>query len=574
MVLALTLGIGAATLVLRLVEGASGPTDWGAAQFVLGSFHFDVTHGAPSPPGYWLYVACGHALHVVTGLGTVRSLVLLAALASAAAAALTVVAGTLLVGRWVGIAAAALVASTSMSWFCGSIVSTYSFCALVGVLLVVLAHLARPGSGHGIAAVVVLGIGTGFMPWVLPMFALLALVALRASVRSPRELLVPVVAAFVSIAVWFVPMVWVQPGHVGSWLHAVRVELSVAAHASSFLYSGSAAATNLGVFGAYSILSLWQAIALAVAAGLVLSLARLVTRRPAGDVSRRIWSGTGSRPDLFRDSSWSPWYQRSGVILAAAILPPLAIVTGGRFPAGGAVLSYLPSATVLLLWPLSRLIHHRVRALRHSGAVVATIAVAVACVLNSEQFLERPGILPSSLTRTLSGLWISNPRYGAPYPDTAAAIAAADRTEGAVGSLGRLVDRRRDVLAFVADTSGLASSDNASAPNAATCFRIAGLVLPFSRIAFVSSSSVRYLEHTGSLYYERSSRLEVGGGGHALFLVTPGSRVMAPLEGAGLATSAGPDVAGFAVWNVMPGASLFGITVVQTSGPRPLGGAI
>jgi hypothetical protein len=139
---------------------------------VLGSYHFDVTHGAPSPPGYWLYVAFAHALHVVTGLDTVRSLVLLAALASAAAATLTAVAGTLLVDRWVGIAAAVLVASTPVSWFNGSIVSTYSFCALVGVLLVVLARLARPGTGHGIVAVLVLGIATGFMPWVLPMFAL------------------------------------------------------------------------------------------------------------------------------------------------------------------------------------------------------------------------------------------------------------------------------------------------------------------------------------------------------------------------------------------------------------------
>lgn len=574
MVLAVAVGIGAATLVLRLVEGASGPTDWGGAQYVLGSYHFDVTHGAPSPPGYWLYVAFAHALHVVTGLDTVRSLVLLAALASAAAGALTAVAGTLLVDRWVGIAAAVLVASTPVSWFNGSIVSTYSFCALVGVLLVVLARLARPGTGHGIVAVLVLGIATGFMPWVLPMFALLALVALSASIRSPRQLLVAVVAAAASIAVWFVPMLWAQPGHLGSWTHAVRAELSISAHVSSAVYSGSAAATNLGAFGAYSILSLWQAIALAVAAGLVLGVARLATRRPAGNVSRRIWSGTSSRANLSLDSSWNPWYQQSGAIFAAAILPPLVIVVAGRLPPGGAVLSYLPMATVLLLWPLSRLIHHRVRVLRHSGAVVATIAVAAACVLNCEQFLESPGILPSSFARTFNGLWISNPGYGAPYPDTAAAIAAADRTQGALGTLGRLVDRQRDVLAIVADTSPPTSSHNVAAPSAATCFRIAGLVLPSSRVAFVSSSSVRYLEHGGLLYYERSSRLEVGAGGHALVLVTPGSRVMASLQGTGLATSAGPNVAGFAVWDVMPGAALFGITVAQTTGPRPLEGAI
>ena len=81
----------------------------------------------PVPPGYWLYVTLGHALHVTTGLGTVQSLVLLTALASAAAGALTAVGGTLLAGRWVGLAAATLLTFTPVSWFDGSTVSTYSF---------------------------------------------------------------------------------------------------------------------------------------------------------------------------------------------------------------------------------------------------------------------------------------------------------------------------------------------------------------------------------------------------------------------------------------------------------------
>jgi hypothetical protein len=568
------LGIGAATLALRLLERASGPTDWGGAQYVLGSRHFDVTHGAPSPPGYWLYVAVGHALHVVTGLDIVGSLVLLAAVASAAAAALTAVAGTLLVGRWVGLAAAVLVASTPVSWFNGSIVSTYSFCALVGALLVVLARLAHPGTSHGTVAVVVLGIAAGFMPWVIPMFALVALVALSASTRSLRQLIVSMLAAVASIAVWFVPMVAIQPGHFAAWAHAVRDEASAAAHASSVFYSTSGAATNFGVFGAYSLLSLWPAVVLAVAALLTLSVTRLVTRKPAGDVSRRIWSNTGPRADLALGTSARPWYQRSGAILGAAILPPLAIVIMGRFPAGGAVLSYLPTATVLLLWPLSRLLRHRVRVLRRSGAVVATVAVIATCVLNFDQFVESPGILPASLAAEHSGLWISQSRYGAPYPDTVAAIAAADRAESALGTLGHLVDPQRDVLAIVADASRLASTHDVAAPSAATCFRIAGLVLPAPRIAFVSGSAVRYVERGRLLYYDGSSRLEVGPGGSAIVLVAAGSQVMASLEGTGEAKPAGPDVTGFGVWDVAPGTRLFGVTVTEMTGPLHLGSGV
>jgi len=81
--------IGAAVLVMRLVESASAPTNWTGAQFVLASQHFDVAQGSPQPPGAWLYAAIGHAVHVVTGLGSVTSLVLLAAVASSAAAAAT-----------------------------------------------------------------------------------------------------------------------------------------------------------------------------------------------------------------------------------------------------------------------------------------------------------------------------------------------------------------------------------------------------------------------------------------------------------------------------------------------------
>jgi hypothetical protein len=572
-VLAPAIGLGAAALVLRLVEAASGPTDWDGAQYVLGARRFDVAHGTPSPPGYWLYVALGHALHVTTGLGTVASLVLFTALASAAAVGLTAVGGTLLAGRWVGLTAATLLIFTPVSWFDGSTVSTYSFCASTGVLLVVLARRAYPGSRHGILAAVVLGIASGFVPWSLPMFALLALLAAVASIRSLAGLAILVLAGAGSVAVWFVPMVAAQPGHLSAWTHAVRVEVSDAAHASSVLFSGSAAGSNLGSFGAYSLLSLWPAVVLAVAATAILLGSRLVTHRPGGDVSRRIWSGFGSRTDLALEAQGRPWYQRSGAILTAAIVPPLAIVTIGRFPAGRAVLSFLPAATVLLLWPLSRLLRHRVRSLRLSGAVVAAVIVTAACALGSLQFLEEPGILPTSLVTEHGAVWMTQSRYGAPYPDTAATIAAADAAGSALKALGHLVSPGRDVL-VVAGAGGPPPAPDAAIPDTADCFRLAGAVLPALRIALVGGSTVRYLELDGRLYHDGSSDLEVGPGGRAVILVRGGTAVMEPLETTGEAMPGGLQVAGFGVWDVKPGTRLFGITVTETSGPRPLGRGI
>ncbi|HWD52059.1 MAG TPA: hypothetical protein VG412_06645, partial [Acidimicrobiales bacterium] len=85
--------VAAAALVLRLATAAAGPTDWDSAQYAAAVNHFDVTHGRPQPPGYWLYVEAARLVKSISGLGTIHSLVVVAAVASAAAAGLAVVAG-------------------------------------------------------------------------------------------------------------------------------------------------------------------------------------------------------------------------------------------------------------------------------------------------------------------------------------------------------------------------------------------------------------------------------------------------------------------------------------------------
>jgi hypothetical protein len=425
--LAASVAIGVVTLVLRLAYGAARPTDGTGARLVLGSAHFDVTHRTPPAPGSWLYVAAGHGVHVVTGLSPVHSLVLLSALASASAAGLTAAAGAALGGRWVGIAAGALVASAPVSWFAGSTVSTFSVDAFVAALLVVLARRARPYRSHGVVAVIALGLGAGVQLSVVPEFFLLAAIAVVASVRTVGQILTVVAAGAGSVAAWFLPVIFIQRGGLHAWFHAVHVQISQAAHASSvFVAPTAGVVTNVGTFGGWSVVTLGPVVVVALLAVLVLAGARVATRQPSGNVSRRIWGA----PTESGDRTERPWYQRTGAVLLAALVPPVAVVTLDRFTDGGAVLSYLVPATVLLLLPVGRLLHHRARAVRRATSIVATVLVAGIVGVNTQRFVAAAGILPAGVAREHPGLWISKPRFQSPYADTADTIRAADARRG------------------------------------------------------------------------------------------------------------------------------------------------
>lgn len=548
-VLGWSVGIGLATLLTRLVFAASGPTDWDSVQYVVGSSRFDVSHGAPQPPGYWLYVAAGHALHVATGLSPTSSLVVLAALASAAAAGLTCAAGAEIGGRWTGIAAGVLVASAPVSWFAGSTVSSYSFDALVAAALVLLARRARPGGTHGYVAAAVYGLGAGFRPTILELFLPLVLIPVVASTRTVRQASVVVGVALAGIAAWFVPTVVLQPGGLSAWLHATRVEAAGAASASSIFSTGVGGVTNLGTFAAWTLLTLGPAVVIGLVAWATLGLARTATGRSAGDVTTRIWSRRGLA---------QPWVQHPGVVLAAAVVPPVAVVTLVQFAKGGYLLSYLPAATIAVLMPAARLVHHRRPQLRRAALLVGSAAVVLACAWNVERFTEAPGVLPESIVTGHPGWWISQARYQAPYVTTASAIAAADRADRELTRLGRRIDPRTDVIVVAGVGPG------------ADLYRNIGFALPEALVSLVALSPplVLYTERHGLLYYRRGSAVDVAPGGTAWFLTAPPAPDLP-----GPARPSG-TVAGFRVWRVPAGTSVLGVHVVAVSGPRPLGGGI
>jgi hypothetical protein len=557
--------VAAAALVIRLVTAAKGPTDFDSAQYASAVNHFDVTHGQPQPPGYWLYVETGRLVKSISGLGAVHSLVVVAAIASAAAAGLAAVAGRDLGGRWTGIAAGLVVASSPFAWFSGSIVSTYSFDAVACSLLIIMAWRARPGSWHGVGAIVALGLLAGFRPSIVQAFAILAILAVVGSTRRWGRLVITVVAGAASVAVWMIPMGRQQPGGIGTWIRATRIEATGAAQATSILDHAPGGHLNLGTFAAYTVVALAPLAAVAVLAGVALAIRGLVRRRRSEQGSPAADPASATAP------TWSrPRYQTKPAILTAAILPPVAIVALIQFAKGGYLLAYLPAAVIALLLPLSAL-NQRVR--RRGSApgsspvwlVLTSLAVAGLVALGAQRFLDGNGVLPQSwLKATTGGLWVRQARYQAPYADTRAAITGADAIDTALGGIAPSANPARDVVVFDTVDGG------------ANIYRNAGYALPDLRIALIQPNGVLYNQLHGALYYASGTSVATAPSGSVILVASPSLPGLTSLvaQGYALPVATPRPIGGYRVWQLLPGTTILGVHLISRSGPRSLGTGI
>ena len=530
--------VGVATLIARMATAATGTTDWDSAQYATAVSRFDVNHGRPQPPGYWLYVEAGRLVHS-SGMATVESLVLVSALASALASGLVVVAGRDLGGRWVGLAAGVLIATSPFAWFSGSIVSTYSFDLALSPLLIILAWRARPHSWHGAAALVALGLAAGFRQSTLLMFGVLALMALLGSIRRVREALAAVVAGALAVAVWFVPMALAQPGGISVWAAATRAESNGALLSTSVLDHATAGADNVGTFAAYTTVALAPLVVLAVLAAVGLglrALARMLSsgRRSVAHAVHETVDATSvaalpTTPGRAHSArvgrrqrrlmNWRrPWFQSRTVILLAATVPPMVVVALVEFAKGGYLLAYLPGAVIALLLVPGALLRTGStgppgRRRRSGGAmawaVLATLAVGAIAVFGADRFLTASGVLPVASHAGHNGPWLTQVRYQAPYPDTRAAIRSADATENELARLAPLVDPRRDVVVVNSMDAGI------------DFYRTAGWALPADRVTLVSPGAAIYNELGGSLYYAQQSTVSAGPGGSTFFIAKP-----------------------------------------------------
>jgi hypothetical protein len=560
--------VAVATLVVRLATAAKGPTDWDSAQYAAAVNRYDVTHGQPQPPGYWLYVEAGRLVKAISGLGAIHSLVVVTALASAAGAGLAAVAGRDLGGRWMGIATGLIVASSPFVWFSGSIVATYSFDTVACSLLIILAWRARPGSWHGVWAVVALGLLAGFRQSIVQAFAILAILAIVGSTRRWGRLVITVLAGVASVAVWFIPMVLQQPGGIGTWIRATRSEASGAAQATSILDHAAGGHLNIGTFAAYTVVALAPLAAVALLAGVTLAIRGGLRRlRTEGEATNR-YSPTGTSGE---DLTWSrPWYQSRTAILTAAILPPVAIVSLVQFAKGGYLLAYLPAAVIALLLPVAALTR---RATPHGSLprysafwlVPTSLLVAAVVALGAQRFLDGNGVLPQQWwTANSHGLWLRQARYQAPYADTRAAIRSADAIDTALSGLGPSVNPARDVVVFDTVDGG------------ANIYRNAGYALPGLRIALIQPDGVLYNQLHGALYYAKGNTVATAPGGSIILVASPSLPGLAALtaQGYALPVATPRPIGGYRVWQLLPGTTVLGVDMVSRPGPRPLGGGI
>ncbi len=546
------LAVGVATLAARLATAASGPTNWDSAQYAAASLSFDVAHGRPQPPGYWLYAEVGAWLHAASGLGVVACLVGVAAVASAAAAAAVVVAGRSLGGRWLGLAAGVVVASSPFAWFDGSIVATYSFDLLAAGVLIALALRARPGTWHGVAAAGVLGLLAGFRPTILTAFGLLALIPVVASTRTVRRAAATVAVGGAALAAWFVPMVVAQPGGLTAWLTATRSESAGAAEATSVFTHAPGAATNVGTFLATTVVAIAPLAAVTVAAVLV-TVVRRVTRR-----TRPL----GPPPAVAADRL--TWYQRPLPVLAVAGLPAMATVALIQFATGGYLLAYLPAVALTLLLPVGRLFGQaRTPPARRRWKRAASLTVAAVAVVGAQRFLGGAGVLPARLERSNGGLWLLQPRYQAPYADTHPAIETADRIDVGLAGLAR-VARPGDVLVFDTIDGG------------SNIYRDAGWELPQVRSDLIAPADVLYQQLHRNLYYTSGTVVDVPPGGTVLLVASPALTGVAELAGTGEARllALRHPVGGYLVFRVATGASLLGVRFVRVAHLGSLGHGI
>ncbi len=508
---------GLIAFVLYWWTRATAPTEWDSVQLVFGLDRFDVRQDSPHAPGYYGYILVGRLLRAVTPLGDTAALTLASAIAAALTVALVAVLGRDLGGRWLGIAGAAVVGTTPFFWFYGSTVASYAFEALGSVALMLLAWRARPGSWHGVAAAAVLGLIGGFRPTALLVLFPVALVAALRSNRDLRAWLYSAAAGAIAIALWFVPMILEQPGGLSEITHNNDVFWQNAARRTAVFSEGSQAGRNFKVFTAHLI----------VALGLValLGLAALIVGA---------WRRNRAEPGA--TARFTPVE-----LLLIAVIPPFAFMSLFHFGKSGYLLSLLPAAVLLALWPVARL--------RHNWRIVGAVAVAVIVGFATQQFLYGGGALPDRLVDR--GPWFTRSVNGAPFGGTRDVIQVADRYQNVFDEIRERFDPERDVIVYVVGNGG-------------QWYRHAMHALPEFTIHLDDGRDAR----TGrDNQYEREEDLviEVPPGGDALFAVDLPTGELADLLDQGLIEAEYLD-AGAGLFRVPPGLTVLGLNVQEVEG--------
>ncbi|MEX2658787.1 MAG: DUF2723 domain-containing protein [Acidimicrobiales bacterium] len=511
------------------------PVEWDGAQLVMGLDRFDVTRDTPHSPGYWLYLLAGRTVRAATPLDGTASLTLVSSLAAAAAVGLTHSLGRTMGGRLLGVLAASLMLTSPFLWFYGSSVGTYSLDALACAVLLSLAWHARPGSAHGVAAAVALGLAAGFRLTSLLLFAPLAVIAMARSARSLRVWVQGAAAGAGAIVIWFVPMLIEQPGGLRAWRSASDALLGGSVEQTSILSGAAEVVTrNITQGAAYALTAFLPAIV----AALVIAGRRLSERRRGEAVTARPALDAGD--ETSPDGEPRPWWTGGPVLAATGALPALAFLLFIHFGKAGYLLAVLPAGVLLLLLP--------VRSLQMRSRRVVAVVVALVCLVSVQRFLMAPGLVPATLVDA-APLFITSSVNGAPYPFTRQAMAASDRLTREQAGLRDRFDPSTDVLVW-------------GWLNGGERYRHGMLTLPEFTASFVRDSVHLHTARAYRWETGHDAELEVPPGGRAVFVLDHVPPDLEALLDAGLASPVHLST-GATVWVVEPGVTLLGVEVVE-----------
>lgn len=201
---------GAGVAVSRFAFRSHDLYDLDSVNFALGIDRFDPRLHQPHPPGYFLYVYFGRVLNFFTHDANL-ALVLMSVLASVFSVLLIYA----LACEWFGPLAASfagmLFLFSPLEWFHGTVALTYSVEGAASSLIGLLCwRIDRGKNNMVIPAAIALGITAGVRPSSILFLGPLFLYSLRSVSWKHRFLGAAILG--VTIAAWFVPMIWASGG--------------------------------------------------------------------------------------------------------------------------------------------------------------------------------------------------------------------------------------------------------------------------------------------------------------------------------------------------------------------------
>jgi hypothetical protein len=184
--------------------------DLDSVNFALGIRRFDPSVHQPHPPGYFLYICLGRLVNFVVHDANL-ALVIVSILAGIASVILIYMLALEWFGALAATFAALLFLFSPLAWFHGTVALTYSIEAAASALMGLLCwRIDRGSRGYILPTAIVLGITAGVRPSSILFLGPLFLYSLR---QAPlKKILLGISALGVTIAAWFLPMIYASGG--------------------------------------------------------------------------------------------------------------------------------------------------------------------------------------------------------------------------------------------------------------------------------------------------------------------------------------------------------------------------